>query len=270
MDYAALSAGAIALARQAGEAILAVYHSDDFGVETKTDDSPLTRADRASHEIIVAGLQQLAPAYPVLSEEAAALPYPQRAAWETYWLVDPLDGTKEFIKRNGEFTVNIALIQAGCPVLGVVYVPVSGRLYYAAETLGAFRQDSPASPAQPIRVRPYSAGKARIAGSRSHAGQTQVDFLACLGETELRSIGSSLKICLVAEGEADLYPRFGPTSEWDTAAAQCVVEQAGGQLTDLSLAPLRYNGKESLLNPYFIVFGERHARWESCLTALRV
>lgn len=267
MDYSRLLNAVRALACDAGRAILEIYAREDFQITVKNDNSPLTLADQASHKIITEGLQKL-DEWPILSEEAADIPYAERANWDTYWLVDPLDGTKEFIKRNGEFTVNIALIQQGRPVLSVVYVPVTGLLYSAAEGLGAFRQSSEQQAPEAIRVRPFPAGKQIIiAGSRSHAGQAQQDFVACLGELrcEVQSIGSSLKFCLVAEGKADLYPRFGPTSEWDTAAAQCIVEQAGGQVTGLDLKPLRYNTKDSLLNPHFLVFGECHAEWTNCL-----
>jgi 3'(2'), 5'-bisphosphate nucleotidase len=255
---------AIALAEQAGEAIMQVY-ATDFTVENKSDQSPLTQADLASHQVIVAGLRQLTPHWPVLSEESVALPFAERGAWGEYWLIDPLDGTREFVKRNGEFTVNIALISDHRPVLGVVYVPVTRTLYYAAQGGGACKQAAGES-AHPIHARPCPEHGLTLAGSRSHAGESLQNFVACLGrETRLSSVGSSLKICLVAEGQADLYPRFGPTSEWDTAAAQCVAEQAGAHLTDLQRRPLRYNTKESLLNPYFLVFAEERPIWLECL-----
>jgi 3'(2'), 5'-bisphosphate nucleotidase len=248
------------LAQLAGNKIMEIYETD-FDVEHKDDKSPLTKADMAAHETIVKGLQELTPHWPILSEESANIPYKERAQWHCYWLVDPLDGTREFIKRNGEFTVNIALIEAHKPILGVVYVPVTRITYFAAVGQGAFKwlpQQSPDS----IKARACSQDRLIVAGSRSHAGQSLQRFIAELGvEVELVSIGSSLKSCLVAEGKADIYPRFGPTSEWDTAAAQCVVEQAGGYLTDTQLQPLRYNTKESLLNPYFLVFGDKSKDW---------
>jgi len=251
------------LAQQAGEKILAIYNTD-FSVKEKDDQSPLTAADMASHKAIVAGLQSLTPAIPVLSEEAAKIPFEERCHWQSYWLIDPLDGTKEFIKRNGEFTVNIALVQDGVPVLGVVHVPVSGVTYAACQGGGAVKE-VPGRGEQPIRVRKLSGGPVAVVGSRSHRGDSLNSFLEKLGEHEIVSMGSSLKICLVAEGAADVYPRLGPTSEWDTAAAHCVVEQAGGSLTDLEMKPLRYNTKDSLLNPFFLVFGDGSRDWSAYL-----
>jgi len=252
-----------ALAKQAGEKILEIYNTD-FSVKEKEDDSPLTAADMASHRAIVAGLQALTPDVPVLSEEAAKIPFAERSRWHTYWLIDPLDGTKEFIKRNGEFTVNIALVQDGVPVLGVVHVPVSGVTYAACQGGGAVKA-VPGQGEQPIRVRQLPDGPVAVVGSRSHRGDSLNSFLDKLGEHEIVSMGSSLKICLVAEGAADVYPRLGPTSEWDTAAAHCVVEQAGGSLTDLEMKPLRYNTKDSLLNPFFLVFGDDSRDWSAYL-----
>jgi 3'(2'), 5'-bisphosphate nucleotidase len=254
-----------AIARQAGDRILEVYQTD-FDVEHKADDSPLTRADLASHRSIVAALQALTPDWPILSEEASELPYETRRQWQRYWLVDPLDGTKEFIKRNGEFTVNIALIEAGYPSLGVVHVPVQNITFAAAEGIGAFRQVDDQTAAQ-IRVRSLSDGPVGVVGSRSHPSEQLAGYLNRLGAHEMIPMGSSLKFCVVAEGRADLYPRLGPTSEWDTAAAQCVVEQAGGQVTDTAMQRLRYNSKESLLNPYFLVFGDAGHDWSAYLPA---
>jgi 3'(2'), 5'-bisphosphate nucleotidase len=247
------------IARGAGQRILAVYE-EDFEVHAKDDHSPLTEADLAAHRHIVAQLADIAPDDPVLSEESTDIPWAERAPWHRYWLVDPLDGTREFVKRNGEFTVNIALIVDGAPVLGVVHVPVTGVTYLACVDTGAFRQDADGTP-QPIRTRVPAAAPPVIAGSRSHAGDSLAAFLERLGEHQLVSIGSSLKFCLVAEGKADCYPRFGPTSEWDTAAAQAVVECAGGTVTDLAGERLRYNTKESLLNPEFIVIGDPAAAY---------
>lgn len=247
------------IAKTAGQRIMEIYSSTDFAVEQKSDSSPLTRADMAAHETIIAGLQQLTPVYPILSEESTDIPYTERAQWSPYWLVDPLDGTREFIKRNGEFTVNIALIEQQKPVLGVIYVPVTEISYFAAVGNGAFKC-LPQQLPQPITVRTCPQDKLVVVGSRSHASQSLHDFIDKLknevAEVELISIGSSLKSCLVAEGKADIYPRFGATSEWDTAAAQCIVERAGGYLTDLQLNPLCYGTKESLINPHFIVFGD--------------
>ncbi|MGA7802461.1 MAG: 3'(2'),5'-bisphosphate nucleotidase CysQ [Gammaproteobacteria bacterium] len=251
------------LARDAGRRILEIYHTD-FDVEQKDDRSPLTAADMAAHNAIVAGLQVLDPAIPTLSEESAGVPFAERSQWDCYWLIDPLDGTREFVKRNGEFTVNIALIRNGEPVLGVVHVPVSGVSYYGCRGQGAFRQTAGAPP-EPIRVREHPADPLMVAGSRSHAGDSLKRFLGNMGEYEIISMGSALKLCLVAEGKADIYPRLGPTSEWDTAAAQCVVEEAGGRVTDTEMNTLRYNTKDSLLNPFFLVFGDKTRDWSKYL-----
>ena len=238
------------LAWQAGQEILNVYHGD-FEVEIKPDGSPLTAADQAADLTIVNGLAQLTPDIPILSEEASEIAYEERAEWDQFWLVDPLDGTREFVKRNGEFTVNIAFIDKNKPVLGVVHVPVSGVSYFACEGAGAFKQE-PNKEARPIAVSRYTGGTVRIAGSRSHAGGALKKFITALGDVEIISMGSSLKLCLVAEGAADVYPRLGPTSEWDTAAGQAIVEVAGGKVTDIDNNPLRYN-KKNILNPWFIV-----------------
>jgi len=251
------------IAKAAGQAILAVYHQD-FSVEHKDDESPLTAADLASNRTIVQHLGEFDPDTPILSEEGATIPFATRRCWERYWLIDPLDGTREFVKRNGEFTVNIALIENGCPVLGVVHVPVTGISYLGKVGQGAWKIDAD-NHATPIRVSAQKHHPVRVAGSRSHAGDSLKDFLTRLGEYEIVSMGSSLKLCLVAEGAADVYPRLGPTSEWDTAAAQAVVEAAGGLVTDTQLRPLRYNTKESLLNPHFLVFGDRTENWEKYL-----
>ena len=254
----------VALSHEAGRRILAVYERADHGVTEKDDRSPLTEADMASHHAIVAGLRRIAPDIPVLSEESSDVPWETRRQWRRYWLIDPLDGTKEFIKRNGEFTVNIALIEDGRPVLGVVHVPVLDLTYYACRGGGAWRRRDGEAPER-IRVRERCGEPVVVAGSRSHRGDSLNRFLERLGEHELISMGSALKLCLVAEGRADVYPRLGPTSEWDTAAAQAVVEEAGGRVTDLDLRPLRYNSKESLLNPYFIVFGDASRDWKALL-----
>ena len=246
------------IAAAAAARVLDVYHSA-FEVVRKADESPLTEADLASHRIIVEGLRDLSPAIPVLSEESADVDFDTRAGWTRYWLVDPLDGTKDFVNRNGEFTVNIALIDRHAPVLGVVAVPVTGVSYAAARGLGARRYD--ADGMSELRVRAPAARPWRVAASRSHADRRTEAFIRNLGPSERVSIGSSLKFCLVAEGEIDVYPRFGPTCEWDTAAAQCVVEQAGGRLTDIGLEPLRYNTRESILNPYFLAFGDPAVDW---------
>jgi 3'(2'), 5'-bisphosphate nucleotidase len=262
-DMEELLEHAITLARDAASRILDIYRRD-FDIETKEDRSPLTEADLAAHNALLAGFDMLTPDLPVLSEESASIPFAERSSWSRYWLIDPLDGTKEFIKRNGEFTVNIALIQDGEPVLGVVQVPVSGVVYYAARGQGAWKQ-VPGSEPERIHVRKLGDGPVRVAGSRSHAGGLLADYLKNLGDHELLRMGSALKSCLVAEGVADLYPRLGPTSEWDTAAAHCVVLEAGGHLTDTRMRPLRYNTKESLLNPHFFVFGDDSRDWSRYL-----
>ncbi len=251
------------LARSAGDAILQIYETD-FAVQSKSDQSPLTAADMASHRIIDQGLRSLTPDIPILSEESSTVPFAERRQWQRYWLVDPLDGTKEFVKRNGEFTVNIALVEGHTPVLGVVHVPVKDLVYYGAKDRGAWRKAAHAD-AVPIRVCPQRRDPVQVAGSRSHAGESLQNFLRRLGPHEIVSMGSSLKLCLVADGTADLYPRLGPTSEWDTGAAQAVVEAAGGRVTDTELHPLSYNTKESLLNPHFLVFGDTSVDWASYL-----
>ncbi|MCU7842535.1 MAG: 3'(2'),5'-bisphosphate nucleotidase CysQ [Candidatus Thiodiazotropha sp. (ex Monitilora ramsayi)] len=252
------------LARDAGNEILKIYNTE-FEVEQKQDNSPLTAADLAAHKLIVSTLSRLTPGIPVLSEESAEIPFDTRHQWQRYWLIDPLDGTREFVKRNGEFTVNIALIEGHEPTLGVVYAPVLDKLYYGIRGEGAWKQVGRQA-AEKIQVVNRRRQPTVVAGSRSHAGDSLVRFLDNLGDHDLVSMGSSLKLCLVAEGKADLYPRLGLTSEWDTAAAQAVVEAAGGRVTTLDLKPLRYNTKDSLLNPHFFVFGDASVNWASYLT----
>ncbi|KAB2930653.1 MAG: 3'(2'),5'-bisphosphate nucleotidase CysQ [Candidatus Contendobacter sp.] len=253
------------LATEASARILEIY-ATAFGVTAKEDHSPLTAADLAAHHAIVAGLQRLTPDLPILSEESAAIPFAERSRWRRFWLVDPLDGTKEFIQRNGQFTVNIALIEEHEPVLGVVRVPVTGLCYFAARGCGAFRED-PGQPPQAIKVKSLQPnGPVRIVGSRSHGGPGLQKFATALGAHVLVTIGSSLKFCQVAEGAADVYPRLGPTSEWDTAAAQAIVEAAGGRVVSAETGePLRYNTRESLLNPYFIAYGDTSRDWLACV-----
>jgi 3'(2'), 5'-bisphosphate nucleotidase len=256
----------IAIAHEAGRKILAVYRTD-FDVEHKDDRTPLTEADLAAHRTIIDGLKTLTPEIPALSEESAERPFTERSRWDRYWLIDPLDGTREFVKRNGEFSVNIAMIVDHKPVLGVVYAPVLDTTWYACEGSGAHKQAND-EPAVEIRVRPAPEDRLVIAGSRSHGSRRLQAFLAVVGDHEFIPMGSSLKSCLVAEGRADVYPRLGPTSEWDTAAAQCVVEEAGGRITDLHFQPLRYNTKASLLNPEFIVVGDTSYDWPKPLAAI--
>jgi 3'(2'), 5'-bisphosphate nucleotidase len=259
LEIASLLPRVTAIARQAGAAILEVY-SQTFEVSNKADDSPLTIADVRSHETIVQGLRALTPDIPVLSEEASDVAFEERLRWTRYWLVDPLDGTKEFVSRNGEFTVNIALIEGHSPALGVVFVPVKDTMYTAVLGRGAQRQIGTQSPSS-IRTRVPLATPLRIVGSRSHRDNTLELFLPQLEPYELIAVGSSIKFCLVAEGSADLYPRFGPTCEWDTAAAQAIVEAAGGAVVQVDGTPLRYNTKRELLNPHFLVFGDRSRDW---------
>lgn len=245
------------LARTAGAAIMEIYRSENFGETSKADNSPLTLADLASHQCIVAGLSKLQPHYPILSEEDANITYAERSKWTRFWLVDPLDGTKEFLKRNGEFTVNIALVENGIPVLGVVYAPVLDVCYYAARGSGAFMQQGNSAP-RPIRAIAHTAGSAiKVVASRSHSDERTAALLNKLGEHECISMGSSLKLCLVAEAAAHFYPRLGPTMEWDTAAAHAVVNQAGGMVCDMKQQALRYN-KEDLHNPEFLVLAKNN------------
>jgi 3'(2'), 5'-bisphosphate nucleotidase len=256
----------LAIAEDAGRRILEIYDGPHFDVTAKGDGSPLTAADRAAHDLITTRLAELSPVLPVLSEESVEGEVEGRASWPRFWLVDPLDGTKEFLKRNGEFTVNIALVDGARPVLGIVYVPVTRTAYLARGGEGAWKQH--AGRRQAIRTRPYQGGKATVVASRSHSGPEVDRFLERLatreGGYETASIGSSLKLCLVAEGAADVYPRLGPTSEWDTAAAQCVVEAAGGVVTDTEGGPLRYN-KPDILNPWFLVSGDPSYDWRAFL-----
>lgn len=245
------------VARAAGAEILDIYQSD-FDFETKGDGSPLTLADQNAHALIEKQLQIMRPDIPVLSEESIDEVGDERLQWSCYWLVDPLDGTKEFIKRNGEFTVNIALIDHGVPCLGVVYAPVLDSLYFARRGEGAWKQSAQAKPER-IYTRNLDMEKVKIVASRSHLSDEvklfASSFDAYSENVELISMGSSLKLCLVAEGRADVYPRLGLTSEWDTAAAHCVVEAAGGKVFDCQLQTLRY-GKPDILNPWFIVAGD--------------
>lgn len=247
------------IARRAADAILAIY-AQDFEVVCKDDNSPVTAADLAAQKVIAHGLHELAPSVPVISEEALAAPWSERRTWRRYWLVDPLDGTREFVKRNGEFTVNIALIDDHRPVLGVVLAPVTGDLYAAASGHGAWRQASVDGPRESIRTR-RAEGRLRVTGSRSHAGVRAATLLERLGEHETFALGSSLKFCVIARGDADVYLRLGATSEWDTAAAQCVLEEAGGAVLDLAGRPFRYNTRDSLINPEFIACGDTGVDW---------
>lgn len=248
VDLAALTSLSTKAAHLAGEAILGVYHSADFGVESKDDKSPLTLADRLGHNTIV---EQLAATdIPILSEEGAEIPYEERQDWPYYWLIDPLDGTKEFIKKNDEFTVNIALIHQGKAILGVVYAPVLDWMYYGNQDDGAFKVEEGA---RPIRLNIDHQPVETIVASRSHLSEETQAFIDQHPNADVISMGSSLKFMLVAENKAQLYPRFAPTMEWDTAASQAVVEAAGGAvLTYPENKPLQYN-REDMLNGWFVV-----------------
>lgn len=241
------------IAIAAGDKILEVYHSDmDFGVEAKSDDSPLTIADKQANEVIVAGLEALEHQFPIISEENKLLDYTDRKDYTHFWLVDPLDGTKEFIKKNGEFTVNIALVLNDRPVLGVVYTPVTKELFYAYKGAGAYKSVD-GNPTQ-IHANAYTLQDAnlRVICSRSHLNEETQAFVDKLETPELVSKGSSLKFLMLAEGKAELYPRIAPTMEWDTGAAQIILEEAGGSVIQYGTdTPLQYN-KENLLNPYFV------------------
>ncbi|OQX39551.1 MAG: 3'(2'),5'-bisphosphate nucleotidase [Oceanospirillales bacterium LUC14_002_19_P2] len=258
------------ICQQAGKAILAVYQRDDVGLQTKADDSPVTEADLTADRCIREGLQALTPEIPVLSEESDIVPWAERSGWKCYWLVDPLDGTREFVDRTDEFTVNIALIENGVSILGVIYAPVNGVCYMGGrDTGGAWRQCDKTEPVQ-LTTRPCAPeGIMNVAVSRRHGENTiptlMQRFEHRFGEVHVTTAGSSLKACLVAEGLVDIYPRRGPTSEWDTAAAQSIVEAAGGRVLDPDLKPLRYNSKESLLNPDFTVVGDPSVNWENLL-----
>ena len=252
-SLAALLPDVVALAEAAGADIMAIYNAGPAEVMHKTDDSPLTAADLAAHVRIVAGLQQLTPDIPVVSEEGCVPDEGARTA-PVFWLVDPLDGTKEFVARNGEFTVNIALIEQGRPVLGVVTVPAQKVSYWGLMGEGAYRRHAGEAVAQRLHVAvPREAGRPlRVMASKHHFHEDTRTLIARMGAHELVQAGSSLKFCRIAEGSADVYPRLGPTCEWDTAAAQAVVEAAGGHVCTLQGEPLRY-GKAEVLNPDFVV-----------------
>lgn len=250
IDPAQLLTPALEIAIQAGRRILEFYEKG-FEVEHKEDLTPLTEADVAAHKIIEQGLRELTPELPVITEESANIPFSERQQWQRYWLVDPLDGTREFINGNGEFCVNIALVDNHVPVLGVIYAPVLGVYYYAAKGQGAYKREATNTP-EAIHCVCTLQSKPRIVAGYSPKNKQMQTFLERLGEHEFSSVGAAIKTCMIAEGEADLYIRFGPTSEWDTAAAQCILEEAGGIITDTDLQPLRYNTKDSLLNPHFI------------------
>lgn len=261
-----MNAALIEIAKAAGNAILEVYGTA-FEVETKADSSPLTEADRRAHHIIVDGLNALTPDLPIVSEESEPPPYEERCRWQRYWLVDPLDGTKEFVKRNGAFTVNIALIDGGAPILGVVGVPVQAKVY-VGDCAGsqAWRLDERGR--TPLRARAMRGGTVAVVASKSHRTPRLERYLQGLEDSFLRvdrvHMGSSLKLCVLAEGGADFYPRLGPTSEWDIAAGHAVLAAAGGTVTQMDGSPMRYN-KESLLNPDFLAVADPSYPWNETL-----
>ena len=254
-----LIAPAVNIAKDAGSRIMDIYETD-FEIETKADNSPLTTADKASHNMIVRELKKLTPDIPILSEESIEIPYAERSKWDEYWLIDPLDGTREFIARNGEFTVNIALIRNHKPVLGVVHVPARDQDYFGHQGAAAFKRDGEELPRQ-IHVTTQACSPVRVVGSRSHRAHSLDRYLNNLGEYVMIPMGSSLKLCLVAAGEADVYPRLGPTSEWDIAAAHAIVDRAGGHVTGMDGQAILYNTKSDVLNPHFIVFGDVSRDW---------
>lgn len=237
-------------------------YTSDYDVVFKADESPLTAADQASHDLIVDKLSRFYPDIPILSEESNEISWEERHNWKEYWLIDPLDGTKEFIKKNGEFTVNIALIRHNVPALGVVYAPEFDVCWYAAEGKGAFRKKGATGVPQPIKSSsPTGFDSLKIVGSRSHQSDAITAFLDKFDAPELLPMGSSLKLCAIADGTADIYPRLGLTSEWDTAAAHCIVAEAGGYIVDDAGYSLVYNNKESILNPHFLVLGGSNGSW---------
>lgn len=266
----ALREAVIGLAYDAAAAILAVY-GEDFDVEHKGDASPLTQADLASHRVLADGLARLTPDIPVLSEEAEHKVAPEvRRRWSRLWIVDPLDGTREFVKRNGEFSVNIALVEDGVATWGVIQAPVTGIVWHGGASQGAFRRDRVDGDDSPLRVRTPAHSPMKVAASRSHQdGRSEafIDAMRDRGEVEHINLGSSLKFCRIAQGGLDVYPRFGPTSEWDTAAGQAILEGAGGQVVDPRGRPLRYNVRDTLLNGDFVAVGDPHLPWRDWAAA---
>jgi 3'(2'), 5'-bisphosphate nucleotidase len=254
----------LSIARDAGNAIMAFHHPGD-GAVLKDDRSPLTLADRASHDLIVARLAHLTPEVPIVSEESVAAPFEERRGWQRFWMVDPLDGTKEFLRRNGDFTVNIALIENGAPVLGVVYAPALATAYHALANAKAWRVDLRGS--NEVRASDYRIGGLSVVASRDHAGAAMPLLLERLGNPPCVNKGSSLKFCLVAEGIANFYPRLGPTMEWDVAAAHCIVSAAGGSITDTTGRTLTYN-KADLRNPHLVTCGSPPYPWRQAFEGL--
>ena len=257
MELKDLALQIVTIAKQAGAEIMEVYdHYQDIGVQHKSDNSPLTIADQKANDIIVAGLKGLAIQYPIISEENKAIPFEERQSFTRVWMVDPLDGTKEFIKRNGEFTVNIALLEEGKSILGVIYAPALNLTYWAAQGVGAFKEEDGGFVSISAHEFNLDQKGVRIVCSRSHLNTATQACVDAFEEPKLVPTGSSLKIALVAEGAADFYPRLGPTMEWDIAAAQVILEEAGGTLVELvNHLPLKYN-RADMLNPHFLAFGK--------------
>ena len=271
MEYPAQLQTMHEIAYAAGQQIMRIYESGSpVEVAAKDDESPLTEADRRAHHLIVDKLSDLSQRFPILSEESEEISYSERSGWQTYWLVDPLDGTKEFISRNGEFTVNIALVENGIARAGVVHVPVSGLSYIGELGYGAWKIQSGAT-AERISPKEMTPGNQclRVVASRSHLGEREQRIVARLRERfadlEIVNMGSSLKFCLLAEGKADFYPRLSPTSEWDTAAAHAVLRAAGGDVVTADFLPLRYNQKAELRNPHFMAIADASFDWRDML-----
>jgi 3'(2'), 5'-bisphosphate nucleotidase len=252
----------IEIAKKAGDAILQFYqHPEQITVTMKQDASPVTEADLAAHQIIKTGLQQLTPDIPILSEEEADISFQQRQQWQCFWLIDPLDGTKEFIHRTDDFTVNIALIENHQPVFGIIYAPMQAQTYYAYRGYGAYKQNLHEVPHK-IHTRKFAIDHPVIAISRRHGINAIKIFLNKVDNHELITRGSSIKSCLVAEGKVDVYPCLGVTSEWDMAAAQCIVQEAGGNILNLDFEPFLYNKKDSFLNPPLLIVGDTSYDWQ--------
>ena len=239
------------IAQDAGLAILQIYNSD-FDYKLKKDFSPITEADNISHKIITERLKILTPKIPIISEENSEVPYEIRSRWEKYWLVDPLDGTKEFIKKNGDFTVNVALIHNNTPIFGVIHIPVTNETYWGSKINGSFYSNSNNDIKQ-IRVSKKKNKRIRLVASRSHPSKMLNKLLEKIVDYEILKVGSSIKFCHIASGQAECYPRFGPTSEWDTAAGEAIVSFAGGDVITSAGDSINYNAKEDYLNPNFIV-----------------
>ncbi|MFQ6372249.1 3'(2'),5'-bisphosphate nucleotidase CysQ [Shewanella sp. YIC-542] len=260
---------AIEIATEAGKMIRTIYQQGDFQRELKADHTPVTSADIAAHKLISQRLSALTPDIPVLSEEAADIPLSQRQHWSCYWLVDPLDGTGEFIAGSGDFSVIIALVRQHRPVLGVVYVPMKEDCYYAVAGHGAFKRSHGAQAQIHSRQLQPQAQTLRLAVSRRQDPEKVLQLFRQPDNCQLLPLGgAALKSCLVAEGRADCYVRVGPTGEWDTGAAQIIIEEAGGRLLDTSLQPLTYNERDTLENPNFIVMGAPRLAWEQILIAV--